>query len=491
MQAFWLTISKFIAAVFRLAIPILLVRLLSQQEFGVYKLAFLFSATLTSLGNAGVGLSAFYFMPRYPERGGKIALNILIYNTVIGVVAVIGLHFFPGTLNFIFRGMQPYAPLLALLAMVSLTGVLVETIPTSLQDVRNSTIFVVGTQLLNAVLMVATALLFGTVRSLIWATILGISVSIVILLRYLYQRFGRFWTHFDSTFFYEQLAYALPFGLYGSIYIVRSYLDNYFISALFSPADFAIYSIGWMEAPLISLFLESMAAVMVVRVSKLQQEGRVEGIRHVMASAINRLAAVQFPIYALLLVAGKDLIVWAYTERYAASARIFSITITLILLNVFLYDPVVRAYKHLRKYVLIVRVCVIATELALLVPIIRNYGMVGAALTAVAADVVERTIVGFKVCKTIDATAKDFKLFKDLLRIAALTAVSAVTASVVRSLTSNQWIVLRLMAIGVTFASIYVTGFYALKLPGWETISKDNLLQMCRRQAARLRGASA
>ena len=107
-----------------------------------------------------------------------------------------------------------------------------------------------------------------------------------------------------------------------------------------------------MEVPLIFLFLESMLSVMVVRISALHQEGRIEDIRNVLAGAINRVATVQFPIYAILLVAGRDLIVFVYTKTYAASAPIFYITITLIVLNVFMYDPIVRAYLELRKFIL-------------------------------------------------------------------------------------------------------------------------------------------
>ena len=102
-----------------------------------------------------------------------------------------------------------------------------------------------------------------------------------------------------------------------------------------------------------------MLSVMVVRISALHQEGRTEDIRNVLASAINRLATVQFPIYAILLVAGRDLIVFFYTKAYAASAPIFYVTITLIVLNVFMYDPIVRAYLELRKFILVVRIGVL------------------------------------------------------------------------------------------------------------------------------------
>ena len=50
----------------------------------------------------------------------------------------------------------------------------------------------------------------------------------------------------------------LPLGAYGIIWVIRKDLDNYFVSAMYSPAQYAIYAIGWLEVPLISLFLESM-----------------------------------------------------------------------------------------------------------------------------------------------------------------------------------------------------------------------------------------
>ena len=493
VQAFWLTVSKFVAAIFNIALPILLVRMLTQHEYGVYKQAFLFSATAVNLATFGVGLSAFYYMPRQPQRGGQIALNILLYNVLAGFVPLLVLIFYPQALNLIFRtgDLQPYATLLGILVMLTLTSILVELMPTALQDVRSSTLFVVGTNLVRSALVLAAALLFRTVRSLIVATICSAVFSGAVLFRYLHQRFGRFWSHFDWHFFLEQLSYALPLGAYGVIYVIRKDLDNYFVSALYKPSQYAIYAIGWLEVPLISLFLESVAAVMVVRVSALQHEGRVEDIRRVMASAINRLAAVQFPIYAILLVAGRDLIVFFYTKAYEASWHIFAITITLILLNVFLYDPVVRAYQHLRKFVLIVRISVLVSLFILLAPVIRHFGMTGAAITAVLADLTERLMVGTKVWRTVAATCHDLPLFADLLRVAGVTAVAAAVAYAFRLLTVNQPLFLAIAAMGLSFVAVYITGFYLFRLPGWETISKEHFSQIFQSTMTKLKGAAS
>ena len=491
VQAFWLTFAKFIAAVFGIVTPILLVRILSQHEYGVYKQVFLFTGTATNLAAFSVGVSAFYYMPRQPHRGGQIALNILVYNVLVGLIPLLVLLFYPSALSLVFRSgdLQPYALMLGIFVMLLLNSSLVEMIPTAMQDVRNSTLFVVGTQLFKALAVVFAAVVFESVRSIVVACMIAAALSVVILLRYLYQRFGAFWKQFDRHFFLEQLAYAVPLGAYGIIWVVRKDLDNYFVSAMYPPAQYAIYAIGWLEVPLISLFLESMLSVMVVRISALHQEGRAEDIRNVLASAINRLATVQVPIYAVLLVAGRDLIVFFYTKAYAASAPIFYITLTLIVLNVFIYDPIVRAYLELRKFILLVRIGVLVALCVGLAPIIHHFGMIGAAVTAVLGDLAERLIVGSKICRTIGATRRDLRLLSDIPRVAAVAAVAALVAYGVRTAAEDQALFVRLALTGLSFGAVYIAGFYFWHLPGSEIVSKDRVVGYLRSARARLSGA--
>lgn len=493
VQAFWLTFAKFISAVLGILMPVLLVRILSQHDFGVYKQAFLFIGTTTTFAAFSVGASAFYYMPRQPQRGGQIALNIFVYNIIAGLVPLLLLLFYPQFLNLFFRSgdLEPFALLLGIFAMLQLNGSLVEMIPTAMQDVRNSTLFVTGTQTFKIVAVVVVALIFRSVRSIILACMATAVLSIIILLRYLYKRFGPFWTHFDRKFFAEQLAYAAPLGAYGIVWVFRKDLDNYFVGAMYSPAQYAIYAIGWMEVPLIQLFIESMLAVMVVRISALHQEGRTEDIRNLLASAINRLATVQFPIYALLLVVGRDLIVFFYTKAYAASAGIFYITITLIVLNVFMYDPIVRAYMELRKFILLVRIGVLIGLAIVLAPVIHHFGMIGAAVTAVLADLTERLIVGRKVCQTIGATWHDVRLLSGVLRVAALATAAALIALGVRNVLASQPLLVRLALTGISFGAIYLPGVYFWHLPGYEVVTKDRLLRFVQSARARLTGATS
>lgn len=492
VQAFWLTLSKFIGVVLNVGLPILLVRILSQSQYGLYKQAFLVVGTANSIASLGVSVSAYYYMPRHPERGGQVALNILIYNFLAGVACLLLLVLYPQILG-IFKSdeLGRFALSLGILCLLTLSSGLLMLIPTAVQDVKYSTIFVVGSQVLKVVVYSVAALLFRSVGSLIWSAILTQVLSTGALIWYLYDRFGSFWAHFDWAFFREQLGYAIPIGAYGSLWVVQKYMDNYFVGHYFGPSDFAIYSVGWVDIALFSLLLESIAAVMLVRVSALQLQDRKAEIRNLTASAINRLAAIQFPVCAMLLVAGHDLIVVFYTRAYEGSTPIFRVAILLLALNAFLLDPIIRAYIGLRQFILVTRIAILTALFFALTPVIHHFGMLGAAVAAVAAQFLERLVMGWKVARTVEMRAKDFLLYIDLVKVTALTVTAGLTAYAVRNLISPRLLLPRIAAAIAAVGVVYVAGTYLFSLPGREFLAKDRMVHLIRTAFGRTGRANA
>ncbi len=482
VQAFWLTASKLIAALLNIGLPILLVRLMAQTEYGIYKEAFLFVGTATSIATFGVGMSAFYFMPRHPDRGGQIAMNILVYNFIAGWIPLLVLAADPQILTTLFHtsALAPLAILLGILVLLTLTASLVQQVPTALQDVRYSTIFIVGTQLTRAITMALAAILFRSVESLIIASILHQLFSIAVFFWYLDAKFPRFWTSFSWSFFKEQLAYALPYGAYGLLWVIQRDLDNYFVGFSLGPKDYAIYAVGWLDVPFISLIMESVVSVLIVRVSTLQQENRKADIRRITAAATNRLAAIQFPLFMLLLVAGHDLIVLLYTRAYERGANIFVISICLLPMTVLLTDPIIRAFKDLRNSVVGVRIAIFIALFCVLGPVVRDFGMVGAALAAVAAQTIERLYLAWKSVKAVEATMKDCLLYVDLLKVTCVTAVAGLVAYAVRNLIDPALLIPRIAAVGACIATIYIAATFLFRLPGWEVLSRERIVSLVR-----------
>ena len=95
-QAGWLLIAKVIGFVLSFAVPLIVVRVLDQKEFGLYKQVFLIMGTALPLLTLAFYMNVFYFLPRMPAEGPKIVLNVLIVHAIVGVGSMSVLLAFPG-----------------------------------------------------------------------------------------------------------------------------------------------------------------------------------------------------------------------------------------------------------------------------------------------------------------------------------------------------------------------------------------------------------
>ena len=163
----------------------------------------------------------------------------------------------------------------------------------------------------------------------------------------------------------------------------------------------------------------------------------------------------------------------------------------LLALNAFLIDPIIRAYIGLRRFILVTRILILVCLFFALTPVIQHFGMLGAAVAAVVAQFVERIIMGWKVAKTVEMTAKDLPLYKDLAKVIGLTVLATVAAYTVRNLISPHLLVPRIATVSALVAAIYLPGIYLFRLPGWELLSKERILGMIRTAMGRTSSVNA
>ena len=99
-------------------LPLLLVRRLSQEEFGLYKQAFLVVGTAISILPLGFQMSAYYFLPREPQHRGQIVLNILLVHAFATGLGLLALLCFPSLLKLIFNSLVTWMPFAPQIGMV-------------------------------------------------------------------------------------------------------------------------------------------------------------------------------------------------------------------------------------------------------------------------------------------------------------------------------------------------------------------------------------
>ncbi len=189
-------------------------------------------------------------------------------------------------------------------------------------------------------------------------------------------------------------------------------------------------------------------------------------------------------------MAGHDLIVLLYTKTYEPSARIFQVTITLLLFTFFLSDPIVRAYAHLRNIILAIKIFNFVLLFCALFPVIHYFGMMGAAVVAVAIQISERVLTAFAAATTVNATFRHLALYHDLFKIMGLTAAAGFFAYTVRNFISPALLVSRISAVAICFALFYLPAFYFMRLPGWEVMSMERVHSFVRARLAGMKGTA-
>ena len=454
----WLTFAKTVGFAFSIALPLLLVRRLDREQYGLFKQAFLVVTTAMTVLPLGVPMSAFYFLPREKTRQRETVLNIVLFHVVIGALACGALLLYPSILTAIFHDarLARYSGWIGATILFWITGAFLDIAPVANDEVRLASAFIIGIQASRALIFVGAVLFFGTLGSLLAAAVLHGLVQTVVLACYLESRFSGFWRAFDSRMLRNQLSYALPLGGAALLMIVQTDLHNYFVSNRFGPALFAVYSLGTLQLPLMGLIWEATNSVLITRVSILQKQNEPREIVLLLARAARKLAAVYFPVYVFLLVAGREFIRVLFTARFTDSWPIFAVNLTLLPLGILLLDPLYRAFERERYYLLRLRLALAAGLIAVLWLFTTRLGLLGVIVVVVAVAAIERAVMTVHFLRLLGVTARDLVLLRDIVKLALLALAAGLFSAVVRLSLARESALVVLLGCGLAFAAVYL-----------------------------------
>lgn len=459
-QAGWLMIARVTGFAFTFLIPIVLSRVLDLKQFGLYKQAFLIVATATAILPLGFGMSTFYFLSREHEEGKRasIAGNALLFHVFVAMLAAAAVFFWPGILTRIFGSadLLRYSNQIAAILFFWITSYLIESIATANQDVMFSTGFIIMAQFTKSIAMLSAALLTRSVEGVLYAGMVQGMLQTAALLWYLGLRFPGYWRRFSLPILRWQFSYTLPLGLASLIYTLQNDIHNYFVSNAFGAAAFAIYSVGVAQLPLIGVMRESINAVLLGRVSALQQEGRRQEILRLSMQVIRKLALVYWPLYALLMIVANEFVIVLYTGRFASSVPLLRINLTLLPFMTIVQDPILRAFAEHRYYLLAIRTVLVTILITVLTTSLDRIGLLGAVTLVVAISLTERALILYKTTRVLGFSLEDARELIPLGRIALMAGIAAAVAICTRFLLLPQKPFIVLAGTSAVFAAVYL-----------------------------------
>ena len=427
-QSAWLLFAKTVGFVCAFMLPLLIVRFLDQAQVGVYRQSFQVVGNAGAILSFGFAMSAYYYLSRERENRAAAVLNILLFHLVTGGLACLTLTLFPHLLGSIFRSqeMTALAPKIGVVIWIWIFSSVLETAAVANREPKHAAAFIIFAQLGKTLLMAAAVVIFHTVEAFLYAAMIQGAVQTIVLLVYLNSRFPRFWLAFSFKFFRAHFAYAIPFGLAAMLWVMMSDIHNYFVGNRFSDAEYAIYAYGCFEIPLIATLWESVTSVLIPRMSELQMRGeRAEMIRLKMR-ATQKLAFFFFPLYIFLVITADTFITTLFTTDYLASVPIYRINLTLLLLLVFVTDPVIRAFPALGRFMLKLRIFLFVGMIGALYFGIQHFTMSGMIAIVVVVSLIEKIISETVVIKKLGITSKDFIQLKEVGKTAIVSILAGI-----------------------------------------------------------------
>jgi O-antigen/teichoic acid export membrane protein len=121
------------------------------------------------------------------------------------------------------------------------------------------------------------------------------------------------------------ISFAIPMGLSAIATQYNRMLDGIVVSMMFPPADYAVYARGAFELPVVDLIPFTLANVILPRLVGLWKEGDRPSFLGLWRRSLRVSALVIFPTFAYGMLFAGDLIVTLFTAGYAGSTPIFRV----------------------------------------------------------------------------------------------------------------------------------------------------------------------
>lgn len=418
--------GRALASIATLLIPLTLVRLFDQTEYGTYKQLFLVFATLHSVALVGLSDSLYYFVPKNPAKGGGYVANAVLGLVVSGAVCVAWLHAARVSVAAWMKNpalAEHLSSIGAFLFFTLVATVLEIALIARKRYTTASAAYVISDLARAACFTLPVVFWAPDLHTLMRWAIAFAAARVLSALWMLKREFGPEFRVAPSLM-KGQLAYALPFSLYVLVEILQSTFHQYAVSWTFDAATFAIYSVGCFQVPLVDFLATPASSVMMVRMGEELREGRPALALSIWIDITRKLALVFFPAVAFLMVTSKEVITLLFTDAYAASAPIFSLWVLTIALSILQTDGVMRVQAQVR-YLFMVNLIRLALIVVLIHPLMTAFGLLGPVLATLLAMALAKGLHLYRMRSVMGLASGELLPWRSLAAICAASASAA------------------------------------------------------------------
>lgn len=402
-----LVFAKMTAAAAVALVPFVIAKLLGKAEFGAIGGLWLVYGTLASALTAGFPAAVLYYLADR-ERDARAALARRLMGTVLALGLLVGAAMYAigavgqdllGALGSWASGTQADPVELSALryfAVFAVLDVASRVFPNLLiaeHRARGAALFGVLRSLGMTVAQVLPASLGGGVHEIIT----GLSIYGVV------QLVGMLWTvellyrgarrSASDVSVGAMIRFSLPLGATELVTVLNAQIDRYLVLLLMSGEEFAEYTAGAWQLPVVSIAY-TMGQVYMPRFVRLLNAGRGAEVVEIWRASSLKGALVVVPICAAFFVGAEAFMAVGFREDYVGAAGVFRYYVVYTALRIAPFGALILAAGRPRL-VLLAAVFTLASNAIISVPLALLIGFEGPALGTMLAFVPTILVYGY------------------------------------------------------------------------------------------------
>lgn len=477
-QSLALLLGRGAGFVFTFFIPLILVRVLEQSTFGAYKQYFLLATSAVPILALGIPYSLYYFVPGEGEHRGRYLGSTMALLLPASTIALIAGAVFGGTIADWMNSptIAEVAPLLGIYVALSLVTQFAEDLAVVEQRPLTAGIVTFLSEALRSAALIGAAVLTESLVGIAWASVAYGIVRLVFVAGFGIGVYGTSIFRASWETAKVQLRYALPFGIAMILTTLATYLHQYYVSFVSTPADFAIYAVGCFQVPLVYLLYSAVADPALVRATEHYKARRFDAAADLYRNLLRLLQVGFIPGFVYVVLFAPDVVTVLFTADYLEAAPVLAVFSATFVLKGLGDHVVLRSFDDTR-FILWADLAGLIVQAVLLVPLYTALGLVGVVTAFILGLAVTRIAGLVRAVELLGASFRSVIPLRALALAVALSLGCGLLAWAAATTVDTP-----LLRVAVSFAAFSVTYAGA----GWwsgllRPEEKQRLLQMVAR----------
>ena len=472
-QSFFLVAGRGAAYLVSILLPLILVRIFSKAEYGLYTQIFLIFNTLFLLGQMGVAQGIYYFLPRHPEKKNALMMQTFIFVIITGSLALCILLIFKSSIAAAFHNeeMIKYITLLGLYSFFMIGSSFLEISMIAEGEAKLAAFTFALSQIGNSFILILAAVFTESIFCLMCGAVFFSICRFIVQSLYMKKKYSISLKQFDFKFLKNQLAYSAPIGFANIALVLQNTIHKYFISFFFDPVMFAVYSIGCFRIQFLFIISTSVNNVMIPAFSLHQKKGDNSSILRIWNNAIRKTNIFLLPAFSFFFIMANDFIVVMFTVNYSDSIPIFRISLLTILLVAINPGPVLRAYAE-TKYIMKIGFLRVPGAIAALYLFVSLWGVLGAIIANFVTMLIFRSLLMVKASRVLDISLQKMIQWNKNITILLISISSGLPLILIKTYLDLEPVI----SLGGSFI-LYSLLYFTLSIY-FETIEKNERLAL-------------